>query len=48
MHSFVVLCDKLLPLKVKVDNILLKEYGNNRNGDDIYEKKTVSWFAMYY
>ena len=48
MRSFVVLCDKLFPLKAKVDNILLWEYSNNRNGDDIYEKKIVSWFAKHY
>ena len=49
MHSFVVLYDKITILyNARVDNILLWEYSNNRNGDDICEKKIVSWFAKYY
>ena len=48
MHSFVVLYDKKSDcIKSKVDNILLWEYILNKNGDDIYEKKTVSRFAKH-
>ena len=48
MHSFVVLYDKLfLVYKVKVDNVLLWEYSDDRNGDDIYEKRIVSWLTKY-